>query len=58
MESMSMNFALAPGLATSAFKPGAKIAFEFDVHWSSGSPLVITRVTPLPDSTALVLGEH
>lgn len=58
MDSMSMNFALGPGVTASAFKPGAKIAFEFDVRWSSGSPLVITRVTPLPDSTGLVLSEH
>jgi Cu/Ag efflux protein CusF len=55
MGSMSMNFALGPGVAVSDFKPGAKIAFEFDVHWSSGSPLVITRVTQLPASTPLEL---
>jgi Cu/Ag efflux protein CusF len=58
MDSMSMNFALGPGVAASELKPGAKIAFEFDVRWSSGSPLVITRVTALPDDTALVLSEH
>jgi Cu/Ag efflux protein CusF len=58
MDSMSMNFALGPGVTASAFKPGAKIAFEFDVRWSSGSPLVITRVTPLPDATVLVLSEQ
>jgi Cu/Ag efflux protein CusF len=55
MASMSMNFALGPGVSPNDFKPGEKIAFEFDVHWSSGSPLVITRVTPLPDSTPLTL---
>ena len=53
-----MNFALGPGVTASALKPGSKIAFEFDVRWSSGSPLVITRVTPLPDSTSLVLSQH
>jgi Cu/Ag efflux protein CusF len=58
MNSMSMNFALAPGVAASELKAGAKIAFEFDVRWSSGSPLVITRVERLPESTALVLSEH
>jgi Cu/Ag efflux protein CusF len=58
MASMSMNFALGPGVAVADFKPGAKIAIDFDVHWSSGSPLVITRVTPLPDSTPLKLSER
>lgn len=58
MESMSMNFALGPGVSKEAFRPGAKVAIEFDVRWSSGSPLVITKVTPLPDSTPLSLSEH
>jgi Cu/Ag efflux protein CusF len=58
MESMSMNFALGPGVSKDALKPGAKIAIEFDVRWSSGSPLVITKVTPLPESTPLTLSEH
>jgi hypothetical protein len=55
MDSMAMNFSLAPGVAQDAFKPGAKLSIEFDVRWSSGDPLVITKVTPLPDDTALVL---
>ncbi|HET6337413.1 MAG TPA: copper-binding protein [Polyangiales bacterium] len=58
MESMSMNFALGPGVSKDALKPAAKVAIEFDVRWSSGSPLVITKVTPLPDSTPLTLTEH
>jgi hypothetical protein len=56
MESMSMNFALGPGVSPDAFKPGMKVAIEFDVHYSSGSPLVITKLIPLPDSTQLTLG--
>lgn len=55
MDSMAMNFSLAPGVPQDAFKPGARLSIEFDVRWSSGDPLVITKVTPLPDDTALVL---
>ena len=55
MDSMAMNFSLGSGVPQDAFKPGAKLSIEFDVRWSSGDPLVITKVTPLPDDTALVL---
>ncbi len=58
MDSMAMNFSLAPGVPEDAFKPGAKLSVEFDVRWSSGDPLVITKVTPLPDDTALVLTDQ
>lgn len=58
MESMSMNFALGPGVSLDALPPGKKVAIDFDVRWSSGSPLLITKVTALPDSTALTLSEH
>jgi hypothetical protein len=58
MDSMAMNFSIGPGVAADAFKPGAKVSIEFDVRWSSGDPLVITKVTPLPDDTALTLSDH
>jgi hypothetical protein len=57
MHSMSMNFAIAKGVDTRALVPGAKVEFEFDVRWSSGAPLSITRVTALPADTALVLSK-
>lgn len=56
MDSMRMSFAFAPGLGP-ALAVGDKVAFEFDVHWSSGSPLVITRLETLPPSTQLVLSD-
>lgn len=55
MEAMSMNFSFAPGVDVKALSPGAKVDIEFDVRWSSGSPLVITRVQGLPPETALSL---
>lgn len=58
MDSMAMNFLLGPGVSSDVFKPGAKVSVEFDVRWSSGEPLVITKATALPDDTALVLTEH
>lgn len=58
MDSMAMKFTYGPGIAPDVFKPGAKVSIEFDVRWSSGQPLVITKATALPDDTALVLTEH
>jgi Copper binding periplasmic protein CusF len=55
MAPMLMNFALAPGVDPKALQPGAKVDLEFDVRWSSGSPLVITRVQALAVDTALSL---
>jgi hypothetical protein len=54
MDSMEMNFAFAKGL-TPKLRQGDKLAFEFDVFWSSGSPLVITKLEPLPADTLLKL---
>jgi hypothetical protein len=56
MDSMRMNFAFAPGVS-SELAAGDKVAFEFDVHWSSGSPLIITRLERLPAATELSLHE-
>ena len=55
MESMSMNFSIAPGVDRAPLQAGAKVDIEFAVHWSSGSPLVITRVETLAADTALSL---
>jgi len=54
MDSMEMNFAFAKGLSPKLAQ-GDKISFEFDVLWSSGSPLVITKLEPLPADTLLKL---
>ena len=58
MESMQMNFLLAPEVDAAAFKPGAKLAIEFDVRWSSGDALVITHASPLAETTTLSLSQH
>lgn len=58
MESMAMNFLLGPGVDAAAFKPGAKLSIEFDLRWSNGDPLLITRATPLPEATQLALTAH
>ena len=58
MDSMSMIFALGPGVDPSTFKTGGKVSLDFDVRWSKTPPLVITRAEALPDSTALELGGH
>ena len=55
MDSMLMNFAIAPGTDRAALKPGAKVDIDFSVRWSSGSPLVITRARPLAAETGLTL---
>lgn len=54
MEAMEMNFAFAEGLSPK-LTPGDKLSFEFDVIWSSGSPLVVTKLEPLPADTKLQL---
>ncbi|HKU36777.1 MAG TPA: copper-binding protein, partial [Polyangiales bacterium] len=55
MESMVMSFAIAPGVDRARIEPAAKLDFEFDVIWSSGSPLVITKLQVLPADASLVL---
>ena len=49
-----MNFAFTPQL-TPKLAQGDKVSFEFDVLWSSGSPLVVTKIEPLPADTTLKL---
>jgi hypothetical protein len=53
MPSMVMLFALNKGIAAPA--PGAKLSFEFDVHWRESPTLRITQLTVLPEQTALTL---
>jgi Cu/Ag efflux protein CusF len=55
MSSMAMSFAIAPGVDVKALAPGAKVEIEFDVRWSSGAPLVITRAQALAADTPLTL---
>ena len=55
MDSMAMNFAIAPGVDVKPLQPGAKLEIEFDVRWSSGAPLVITRARALSADTSLEL---
>jgi hypothetical protein len=55
MDSMAMSFSIGPGVDASALRAGANVSIEFDVRWSRGDPLLITKATPLPDGTALDL---
>lgn len=55
MDSMTMNFAFAPNVSSRSLRPDDKLLVEFDVHWSSGAPLVITRFEKLAPSTELTL---
>jgi len=58
MDSMAMKFALGPGVDAGAFKPGAKVAVDFDVRWSDSAPLLITKADVLPEPAQLQLGGH
>ena len=53
MTAMSMDFALAPDIATEDLQPGDKIAFTLEVDWDADQPARITAVEVLPLDTAL-----
>ena len=57
MASMKMNFSLGTTPAPDV-QAGDKLAIDFDVHWSGGPPLRITRHQKLPPETALVLSDE
>ncbi|MET0339654.1 MAG: copper-binding protein [Polyangiales bacterium] len=55
MDSMMMMFGLADGVHVDEVAPGTKVSVSFDVVWSSGEALRVTRMQPLPDATVLDL---
>ena len=56
MESMSMPFAVAPGVSLAGIAPGDKVEMTFEVRWEGDVPLLVTALRELPESTALELG--
>jgi Cu/Ag efflux protein CusF len=58
MDSMKMRFTLADEQSAAELAAGDKVIFEFDVRWSSSSPLQVTRIDELPADTALTLTDH
>lgn len=57
MDSMKMNFSLGRDPA-SELAQGDKVAVDFEVHWSGGPPLRITRRQKLPANTSLTLSDE
>ena len=57
MDSMQMLFGAASDVPTALFKPGAKLAFDFDVRWSRQPTLLIVKASELGPETELVLSE-
>jgi hypothetical protein len=55
MASMTMIFGLAPSLSAASLRVGDKIAFDFDLRWSTSPALLITKLTKLAPDTALSL---
>jgi Cu/Ag efflux protein CusF len=54
MTTMTMPFALGPGVRLDGYAPGDRIEVDFEVRWSgSGDPLRIVRVERLPPGTRL-----
>lgn len=58
MDSMTMMFGLREGVQAEDLAPGTKVSLGFEVHWSGGEALRITRITRLPAETRLDLSEH
>jgi Cu/Ag efflux protein CusF len=61
MDSMQMLFGAASDVDAALFKPGAKLAFDFDVRWAKQPTLLIVKAEPLGSETELVLeqdGHH
>lgn len=56
MDSMTMPFALAPGLSLDGLAIGDKVAFTLEVRWSDrAAPARLSRLAKLPAETLLSL---
>jgi hypothetical protein len=58
MASMTMIFGLAQGVSPAALHVGDKIAFDFDLRWSTSPALLITKLEKLPADTPLALSSE
>ncbi len=58
MHSMSMPFAIGEGVSTTGMKVGSKIGFAFEVRWTGGEPLLVTKVEVLGEGAALELADE
>ncbi len=56
MESMTMPFPLAEGVALEGVAPGDRVRFTLEVEWEGDPPYRITRIEELAAGTALDLG--
>jgi hypothetical protein len=56
MESMTMPFPLAAGVALAGIAPGDRVRFTLEVEWEGDPPYRITRVEKLAAGTVLDLG--
>jgi hypothetical protein len=57
MSSMTMIFGLAPSVPLASAHVGDKIAFDFDVRWSTTPALLLTKLAKLPADTQLTLSD-
>jgi len=56
MKEMTMPFgAIASGVSMAGLKPGDAIEMDFEVRWKHDPRSLVTRVTKLPEGTALNL---
>jgi hypothetical protein len=53
MASMTMPFALGPGVDRAALAAGRRIEFTLEVRWDSDRPVTATGIAPLPPGTRL-----
>lgn len=53
MESMTMSFKIAPGVALEGLVPGDRVAFRFQMRWSGLAGMTVTRIERLPEGTRL-----
>lgn len=53
MESMTMPFDVAPGLALEGFAPGDRIAFRLEMRWGDRAKASVARIERLPEGELL-----
>jgi Cu/Ag efflux protein CusF len=53
MESMTMSFKVAPGVALVGLAPGDRVAFRFQMRWSGPASMTVARIERLPEGTRL-----
>jgi Cu/Ag efflux protein CusF len=53
MESMTMPFKLAPGVAVGDLAPGDRVSFRLEMRWGDRAAASVARIEKLPDGTRL-----